>query len=1007
MLDGLDEASGDAGVSPQRVAELVEEATQLVARTTPFAGVAVVIDELGQHLDYVARQGDERDLFVLQTLAEMAARSGQHPCVIITILHQAFEQYARTAGVSQRTEWAKVQGRFIDIPFQEPVSQLLRMVGQALAPQGDDPDAEVRQVWANQLAPLTEGLAMRPPEIGRDEWQALLAQTYRLHPTVLVALPLLFRQLAQNERSLFAFLNSEEPWSLRDVLYYSETDPDGLVTYRLPHLYRYVEASLGASLFGQARGRRWAELAEALIRAPDVDEVSQAVLTTIGTISALGQSSLLRASRDHVAFALQDAWDAADVLRAIEQLQARRQIIYRQHRDSYLLWEGSDLDLEGLAQAATRQLSDRLTLPALLDQHAKPVPLVARRHSYVTGAVRQFDVRFVAVEDLPKIGRTAPQGDGEVLYVVPTDTEALQTARRWTAEADRATELQRIVVLPRQAQRLRDLLLEVAALQRVLTEQPELEHDRVAKRELASRLIEAQQALAEAIASTYAPGYSDWWWRGHNQPVGTMRELDALLSRVCDETYHATPRIWNELIMRRQLTSMGAKARRNLIEVMLDHAHVERLGLVGYPPERAIYESVFRVSGIHRQDDDRHWRFGPPTEEDPLRLRAVWTTMQRFLDSTAHEARPVTELYAELEAPPYGIKAGLLPLLFMAIYLANAGEVALYEHRNYVPVPDIAIFERLIRQPGYFAVRLSRISGERVAVYERLARALAPGLLARTNRPAILDAVIPLLRVVNNLPEYSRHTQRVSEQAQAIRHAALTTRAPDELIFELLPAACGVAPFAADAAPDEEHLERFFTTLRTGLNELQDAYPQLNMVVAQRIQTAFGAVATEFTALRDELAERYRQIGPTALDTQLRAFGVRVENGGPDTAWIESVAALVGRKPLNTWRDSDVASFELHVADLGRRFQAAEQLAVAVGAVPSTAHVLRIGLTDAQGERSIVIQNGHPDPAMQALQRDLAATLEQYATLTMHQQMHALAEVLGPLLDQARRSSEQ
>ena len=50
----------------------------------------------------------------------------------MTILHQAFEQYANKLAKSQQEEWAKVQGRFEDIAFVEPTEQVLRLVGSAI-----------------------------------------------------------------------------------------------------------------------------------------------------------------------------------------------------------------------------------------------------------------------------------------------------------------------------------------------------------------------------------------------------------------------------------------------------------------------------------------------------------------------------------------------------------------------------------------------------------------------------------------------------------------------------------------------------------------------------------------------------------------------------------------------------------------------------------------------------------------------------------------------------------
>ena len=91
------------------------------------------IDELGKFLEYAAQHPVQDDVFVLQTLAEFATRSDQTPLFLITILHQAFEQYANKIAKSQREEWAKIQGRFEDIAFVEPAEQVLRLIGSAVS----------------------------------------------------------------------------------------------------------------------------------------------------------------------------------------------------------------------------------------------------------------------------------------------------------------------------------------------------------------------------------------------------------------------------------------------------------------------------------------------------------------------------------------------------------------------------------------------------------------------------------------------------------------------------------------------------------------------------------------------------------------------------------------------------------------------------------------------------------------------------------------------------------
>jgi hypothetical protein len=562
-------------------------------------------------------------------------------------------------------------------------------------------------------------------------------------------------------------------------------------------------------------------------------------------------------------------------------------------------------------------------------------------------------------------------------------------------------------VLPRRVRELRDLLLDVAALRSLLDERAELEHDRPARREVAGRLIEAQQALAHSIAETYGGERSRWFYRQEQRSVASAQQIDELLSEAADITYDQTPRIWNELIVRRQLSSAAAKARRNLVEAILEHAGEERFGLVGYPPERAIYESVLRAGGLHRQDEAGAWRIGPPPSDDPLRLRPTWEAMEQFLAIEATEPHPLTALFALLEGPPFGVKAGLTPLLFVALYAARSGEINLYERGSYVPMPDIATFERLLARPEHFAVRLSRAVGARRTVYEHLARALAPRALEQPAQPALLAVAMPLLRLLKGLPDFSKQTRQVSKQPQAIRQALREARSPDELLFERLPLACGLPPFRPDEPEGEARVDIFAAALREGLQELQDAYPRLIQAIATRIGTAFE-LRSSGSGARAELQHRHALIAETTNDTSLRALGVRLETADPEgDAWVESLAALVARRPPELWNDGDLPAFEVAIADLGRRFRAAEDLAVAAHAIPTEAPLLRIGLANGHGELSRVLYVADSDPAVQRLHADLTIALGRHAGLTIDQRAAALATLLQTLLEPEGEGAQQ
>ena len=94
-------------------------------------GILLIVDELGKFLEYGATNPEQGDVFVLQELAEAATRS-KRPFLFVTILHQALDRYAEHMSRGRRAEWAKVQGRFEDVAFEERTEQLLRLLAHAI-----------------------------------------------------------------------------------------------------------------------------------------------------------------------------------------------------------------------------------------------------------------------------------------------------------------------------------------------------------------------------------------------------------------------------------------------------------------------------------------------------------------------------------------------------------------------------------------------------------------------------------------------------------------------------------------------------------------------------------------------------------------------------------------------------------------------------------------------------------------------------------------------------------
>ncbi len=94
--------------------------------------LVIVIDEFGKYLEYAAKYNPEKELYFIQLLAELT-NNDEKNILFITTLHQDFNGYLRSLSKSQRNEWDKVKGRLKQIPFNEPVEQLLFLAGERMS----------------------------------------------------------------------------------------------------------------------------------------------------------------------------------------------------------------------------------------------------------------------------------------------------------------------------------------------------------------------------------------------------------------------------------------------------------------------------------------------------------------------------------------------------------------------------------------------------------------------------------------------------------------------------------------------------------------------------------------------------------------------------------------------------------------------------------------------------------------------------------------------------------
>jgi hypothetical protein len=892
LVSKIGDSSESLSISSKTVLSLLKRTIESID-----THLLLAIDELGKNLEFASMQPGSEDLYLLQQIAE-TKHKGDGQIYFLGMLHQSFAGYSGGLTAVEQNEWVKVQGRFEDIPFTESPDRMTRLIGQAIDKTNAEPIIcaihQQAEDWFNVLRKvLTEN------EVSTN----IIAAAYPLHPIASLVLPLLCVRYAQNDRSLFTFLTSDEPYAFKQFLDSEMVTDECIPTLKLHRIYDYFVESV-TGLASRINLQRWVEVQTLIQDAGDRSPEILQLLKTIGVMNLITATGSLRASPELVALAMCDRPDNIEELafwqEQIELIKTKGLITYRTQGNELRIWEGSDFNVD-LAIRDVIEV-DRSMLASLLQRLRPLKPLVAQRHYTNTGSLRYFERQYVdSSTKLLEIRCSSDSYDGLIIYWLDSSLPTVLPPSTINGKPLVIVKISQLSTLQIRCQ-------EFSALSKIQTTAAELLTDGVARKEVKHRLTEAERLLDETIERSFdwADGKNVCWVEGEIVEIDRAKSFQSLLSTICDRVYSQGLKLDNELINRRELTSQGAKARRELIEVIIENPNLPQLGLEGYGPEVTIYHSVFGTTGIHKQEDDE-WGFYPPDLSTIAGrgINDVWQAVENFCLAAKDRQQSLDLLYRQLEKPPYGIKQGIIPLLIAAVLIHRIDDVSFYKDGIFVPILSSEHFELLVKDPSRYSVKYIEVIGLRAQVFKELEsvlRSSVQGQSTTIRNSTLLSVVKPLFQFENRLPAYTKKTERMSERARLVLKSFGNAQEPDVLIFSTLPIACGLPPIGSESqASDTIDLPRELRIrLVQVLQEIQSVYENLLIECKSLLHSAF-AVSSGENKLREDLRVRASYLVGNCVDPLLRRFTIAaVEESKIDRDWLETLVSIVADKPTTS-----------------------------------------------------------------------------------------------------------
>lgn len=921
--------SGDARKTTS--ASLIEDLCQAAAEKGND-GVFIVIDEMGKFLEASAL-GVGDDVYFFQELAEAAARSAGK-IVIVGILHQSFAQYASRLGIDTRDDWAKIQGRYSDIPLVAASDEGVELIGRAI-------EADRRPDWMLKISKaIATSIQGRRPAVG-DNFAQSLFQCWPLHPAMASLLgPISKRQFGQNERSTFGFLASVEPYGFR--WYLQNTSLKKATWYRPDDYWNYLRSNLEPAILASPDGHRWAQAVEAVERteAKSSDKLHVDLIKNIAIIDLFRNGSGLAAEAVVLEAILYDQ-SKTKIDEALQQLAAWRVALFKKHIGAWSVFEGSDFDIETAVKQA------RSTLPGvdfdLLASLTNLSPVVSKRHYHETGTMRWMQMGLCRLDEADKLASNFKPKHGELglfLLALPNKGSNPKNHLKLCHEYSRERPWPIVIGVPGNYAKIEDLGAELIALESVQSRH-ELGGDRVARREVIARIAAVRANLEEQLRE----GVAFAQWVVGESTYYSGERLSPIASALADSLYRDAPTVWSELINRDNPSGNSVKARKDLLYRMLDHEHEENIGIEGFSADRGLYETVLKKTGLHRKDANGVWSFLPPDEANAPSMVKIWKASRDLFADTGTRV-DVSEIHALWTAPPFGLRQGLMPLLMTAFILAHKGNVAVYKDGVFIPHVTDADIDEYMQDARRFSMRWILIDDEKATILSGISSILAEvGAASGARDP--LEAARGLVALVFGLPAWSQRTLSLSTGARAVRDTLLKAHDPHKVLFVDLAAVL-----------DSKGGNSYVDSLRGPIIEIAGSYDALLRRIEKSMYEALDAPADKL----ERLQARAEALANVTGDLRQDAFAARLAKHNGSRESVEGILSLAANKPPRDWNDRDIDAAMLEIAQASLRFRQAEAFVSVRGRNPTSeafAVVIGAGSHTKMVSRSFSISDRH------------------------------------------------
>lgn len=742
------------------VVELYEKVVDKL-RSKGFDGVYIVYDEFSKYLESSIVHATLSDTKLLQDFAEKCDRSGDKQMHLMLISHKDISNYIDKNLPKEKVDgWRGVSGRFKHMNLCNNFSQMYEIISTVIKK-----DSVFWNDFKNTHESRFDDLKVQVTSNGiLDEHDNTIIQTaiqgcYPLHPISTFVLPRLSERVAQNERTLFTFLSSENS----DTLNFFLENAQGSFPLLTPdYIYDYFEQLLRKEPYTSNIYKMYETISRVLQKL-ERNSLSSKIIKTIAIFYIIEQFEKLPPTKNIIAATFKNSVSKfADIETAFTELIEKECIVYLKRSNGYLkIKESSGVDINEEIRNVVEKTKESLSVKDILNKASFDSYMYPTAYNDEMEITRYFDFTFIDSNEFFKtedwdVKIQDLQADGVVYAIIPQLREDIEQIRNIITNTN--CHNRRILFsLPLNYEDIEKIAIEYSAVKLLKTQVSE---DKLLSDEYDIYIEDLEEIVSRYILSFTRPemGLTEYFWNGEKQMFRRKAQISSKLSEICYDIYRKTPLINNESINKDNLPTVAINSRSKIISGLLENELSVNLGLTGSGQDVSFMRSTLIKTGI----------LVDAMENPTLILSPDNPRMEVFLNEITDffnypKGKSFIDLYNILTLPKYGygIKKGVIPI-YIAVVLHHFKAHLVIKNKNEEVKITTDLLNSINENPKFFTAYIEDWNDDKDTYITRLEDIFSDYIVGKEKNLSVFTYISSaMLRWYMSLPKYAKELEQI------------------------------------------------------------------------------------------------------------------------------------------------------------------------------------------------------------------------------------------------------